>query len=115
MFARIGAKFIMVAVAVALVFFGVGLIGLAIAAQLTPHYGVACADAMAGAILLAPPLFWAIVVMIARPRRREAPPKNDLMNLVFSALARETPWAAVVGASLLGLTNLFLNRNKPKN
>ncbi len=36
------------------------------------------------------------------------------MNSIFTALARETPWAAVVGAGLLGVTNLFLNRNKNK-
>jgi hypothetical protein len=37
MFARLGAKAVMMAVAIALVFFGIGLIGLAIATALTPH------------------------------------------------------------------------------
>jgi hypothetical protein len=65
--------------------------------------------------LLLPPLFWAVAVCIARPRR--APPSSggrDLMNSIFAALARETPWAAVLGAGLVGMANLFLNRNKAK-
>ena len=36
------------------------------------------------------------------------------MNSLFTALARETPWVAVVGAGLVGAANLFLNRNKAK-
>ena len=36
------------------------------------------------------------------------------MNSLFTAMARETPWAAVVGAGLVGAFNLFLNRNKNK-
>lgn len=116
MFARLGAKAVMMTVAIALVFFGIGLIGLAIATALTPHLGAAGGYAVAGAILLLPPLFWALVVCIARPRRREVPPSGsrDLMSSIFAALARETPWAAVVGAGLVGVANLFLNRNKAK-
>jgi hypothetical protein len=116
MFARLGAKAILVAAAIALVFFGIGLIGRAIATLLTPYFGAAGGYAVAGAIFVAPPLSWAVLVC-ARPSRREAPPPSggrDLMNSLFSALARETPWAAVVGAGLVGVANLFLNRNKPK-
>ena len=115
MFARLGAKAVIMTVAVALVFFGIGLIGVAIATALAPRFGAAGGYAVAGAILLLPPLFWAVVVCIARPRR--APPPSggrDLMNSIFAALARETPWAAVLGAGLVGVVNLFLNRNKAK-
>jgi hypothetical protein len=114
MFARLSAKFVMAAAAIALVFFGVGLIGLAIATWLTPHFGAAGGYAIAGAILLLPPLLWAVLVCIARPARREPPQGRDLMSSIFAALARETPWAAVAGAGLVGLANLFLNRNKSK-
>ncbi len=115
MLTRLTAKLVMVAAAIALVFFGIGLIGLAIATLLTPHFGAAGGYAIAGAIMLVPPLLWAAIVCIARPPCREAPPNRDLMNSIFSGLARETPWAAVVGAGLVGVANLFLNRNKPKN
>jgi hypothetical protein len=116
MFARLSAKAILVAAAIALVFFGIGLIGLAIATMLAPRFGAAGGYAIAGAIFVAPPLLWAAIVCAVRPPRRQAPPAagRDLMNSLFTALARETPWAAVVGAGLVGVANLFLNRNKPK-
>jgi hypothetical protein len=116
MFARLGAKAILVVAGIALVFFGIGLIGLAIATALAPHFGIACGYAIAGAILSGPPLLWAVIVIASRPARRAVPPSGgrDLMNTLFTALARETPWAAVVGASLIGVANLFLNRNKSK-
>jgi hypothetical protein len=103
----------MAAAAVALVFFGIGLIGLAIATVLTPRFGAAGGYAIAGAILSGPPLLWAVIVA-ARPRRAPPAGTRDLMTSIFSALARETPWAAVVGAGLVGVANLVLNRHKTK-
>jgi hypothetical protein len=114
MFARLGAKAVMMAVAIALVFFGIGLIGFAVATLLMTHFGAAGGYAIAGAIFLLPPLLWATIVCIARPRRQAPPGSRDLMSSIFAALARETPWAAVVGAGLVGVANLFLNRNKAK-
>ena len=43
-------------------------------------------------------------------RRRRA--GNDLTRVLLAALAKETPWIAIVGAGLAGAANLFLNRNK---
>jgi hypothetical protein len=49
----------------------------------------------------------------ARPRRQQAPPVNsDLTRVLFAAVAKETPWVAIIGAGLVGAANLFLNRNK---
>ena len=116
MVARLGAKLGFVAAAVALVFFGIGLLGLAIATALVPFVGTALSYAIAGAILLLPPLLWAVIASASRPVRQV--PENsggrELMNSLFTAMARETPWAAVVGAGLVGVANLFLNRNKNK-
>jgi hypothetical protein len=116
MFARVGAKLIFAAAGVALVFFGIGLIGMAIAIALTPYVGAALGYAIAGAIFLLPPLLGAVIALGSRPAK---PPVQqgggrELMNSIFTALARETPWAAVAGAGLLGAVNLFLNRNKRK-
>jgi hypothetical protein len=36
------------------------------------------------------------------------------MTAIIAALAKETPWIAVVGAGLAGMAELFLNRNKPR-
>lgn len=117
MFARLSAKAVLLGAAIALVFFGVGLIGLAIATAIAPYTGTAGGYAIAGGILLLPPLIWAFAVSTAQPAKQAAPPPSggrDLMNSLIAAVARETPWVAVAGAGLVGVANLFLNRNKPK-
>jgi hypothetical protein len=115
MFARLSAKAILLAAGIALVFFGVGLIGLGIAASLEPLVGVAWADAITGALFLLPPLIWAIAIISIRPPRQEAPAgSRQIMAAIMAAVAKETPWIAVVGAGLAGVANLFLSRNKPR-
>jgi hypothetical protein len=116
MIARLTAKLVFVAAAIALVFFGIGLIGLAIATALVPYVGTALGYAIAGAILLLPPFLWALVVSASQPAKKPVAEGGgrDLMNSIFTALARETPWAAVMGAGVVGIANLFLNRNKNK-
>ncbi|MGZ5921023.1 MAG: hypothetical protein ACXWLJ_03810 [Rhizomicrobium sp.] len=117
MFARLSAKAILLAAAIALIFFGVGLIGLGIAAGLEPFVGAPWADAIAGGLFLLPPLIWAGAIVSTRPAR-PAPPANagarQIMTAIFAALAKETPWIAIVGAGLAGAADLFLNRNKPQ-
>jgi len=116
MVARLSAKLVFLAAAVALVFFGIGLLGLSIATALVPFVGAALGYAIAGAILLLPPLVWAVIASANRPVKpvQENGGGRELMNSLFTAMARETPWAAVVGAGLVGVANLFLNRNKNK-
>jgi hypothetical protein len=114
MFARLSAKAVLLAAGVALVFFGVGLIGLGIAAGLEPFVGAAWGDVITGALFLLPPLIWALAIISARPAR-PAPVdtgSRQIMTAIIAALAKETPWIAVVGAGLAGVANLFLNRNK---
>jgi hypothetical protein len=118
MFARLSAKAVLLGAAVALVFFGVGLIGLGIAASLEPLVGAAWADIITGAIFLLPPLIWAIALVSTRPPARatlaDSPGARQIVTAIFAALAKETPWIAVVGAGLAGVAELFLNRNKPR-
>lgn len=115
MFARLGAKAFLLMVGVALIFFGVGLIDLGIAAALKPYVGVAWGDVIAGAIFLVPPLIWALAVLSIRPARpKPSSGAQQVMAALFGALARETPWIAVVGAGLATVAEMFLNRGKPK-
>ena len=117
MFARLSAKVVLLAAAIALVFFGVGLIGLGIAASLEPLVGAAWADIITGAIFLLPPLIWAIALVSSRPPRpalTESTGARQIMTAIVAALAKETPWIAVVGAGLAGVAELFLSRNKPR-
>ena len=104
----------LVAAAAAMVFFGIGLIGMAIATLLAAKFGVAGGYTLAGVILLLPPLLWVLILSLSRPRRKKSEEKNEFMNSLFTTLARETPWAAVAGAGLVGIANLFLNRHKNK-
>ena len=52
MFARLAAKALFVAAAAALIFFGIGLLGVALASALAASLGVTGAYAVAGAVLL---------------------------------------------------------------
>jgi hypothetical protein len=115
MFARITAKAILAAAAIAMAFFGIGLLGMALAAALVAWLGTVGGYAVAGMVFLVPPLIWAIVTHLSRPKKQ--PVQNgaagDLTRVLFAAVAKETPWIAIVGAGLVGAANLFLNRNKP--
>ncbi len=113
MFARLSAKAMLVAGLAAMVFFGIGLIGLAIATWLAMQFGAAGGYLIAGGILLAIPTLWILVWLAARPRKKPEE-KPDFASSIFATLARETPWAAVLSAGLVGALNLFLNRNKNK-
>lgn len=112
MFARLTAKAILAAAAIAMAFFGIGLLGMALAHALVQALGVAGGYALAGAILLMPPLIWVVAGTIARPRKPPPPPPaNELLRTLLAAVARDKPWLAVVGTGLVSAISMFLNRN----
>lgn len=113
MLARLGAKAVLLAIGLGMAFFGVGLLGIALATSLIVHFGAAGAFALAGGVLLLPPFFWAIARLAFRPKRPPPPPPG-LMTTLITAVAKEAPWAAVIGAGLTGAVEMFLNRNKPR-
>lgn len=112
MFARLTAKAILAAAAIAMAFFGIGLLGMALASALVAVLGTAGGYAVAGAAFLLPPLLWAIVIRLSRPRKQPPPVNNELTRVLLAAVAKEAPWLAIIGAGLAGAANLFLNRNK---
>jgi hypothetical protein len=112
MFARLTAKAILAAAAIAMAFFGIGLIGMAIAAALVSALGPVGGYAVAGIVFLVPPLVWAIVIHVSRPKQAPPPANNELTRALLAAVAKETPWLAIIGAGLAGAANMFLNRNK---
>ena len=112
MFARLTAKAIFAVIAIAMAFFGIGLLGMALAAALVAVLGKVGAYAAAGAVLLVPPLIWAVTASLSRPRKKPAPTHNELTRVLLAAVAKETPWIAIVGAGLAAAANMFLNRNK---
>jgi hypothetical protein len=112
MFARLTAKAILAAAALAMAFFGIGLLGMALASWLVKAIGPVGGYALSGVVLLVPPLVWAIVTHLSRPKKQPAPANNDLTRVLLAAVAKETPWIAIIGAGLAGAANMFLNRNK---
>ena len=112
--ARLGAKFVMLAMGLGMAFFGVGLLGVALASGLVGQFGVAGAYAIAGGVLLLPPLFWALIRLAIRPAKPTPPPASGILAALVAAVAKETPWIALVGAGIGGLAEMFLNRNKPR-
>ena len=112
MFARLTAKAVLAAAALAMAFFGIGLLGMALASWLVRAIGPVGGYALSGAVLLVPPLLWAVVTHLSRPRKQPASANNELTRVLLAAVAKETPWIAIIGAGLASAANLFLNRNK---
>lgn len=112
MFARLTAKAVLAAIAIAMSFFGIGLLCMALATWLVKAIGPVGGYALSGAVLLVPPLVWAVVTHLARPPKQSATAGNELTKVLLAAVAKETPWIAIIGAGLASAANLFLNRNK---
>ncbi|HET7083913.1 MAG TPA: hypothetical protein VFI23_04025 [Rhizomicrobium sp.] len=112
MLARLTAKVIFTTIAIAMAFFGVGLLGLALANFLVTALGPAGAYAVAGAVLLGPALLWAVILRLSRPRKPPPAANNELTRVLLAAVAKETPWIAIIGAGLASVASMFLNRGK---
>ena len=112
---RLGAKAVLLAAGAGMAFFGVGLLGFALASSIIALFGVAGATAIAGGVLLLPPLFWALARLAFKPKPPPPPPPASKMVMaLMAAVAKETPWMAIVGAGVAGAVDMFLNRNKSK-
>jgi hypothetical protein len=114
MIGRLSAKAVMLAIGLGMAFFGVGLLGAALAASLVALFGIAGALAIAGGVLLLPPLFWAVGRLLFKPRKPPPPPTSGIVTALLAAVAKETPWIAIIGAGIAGAADMFLNRNKPR-
>lgn len=109
MFGRLISKAVFLAIILGAVFFGIGLLGFALAHALVSVVGVAAAYAIAGGALFAVALVLLAFMTLLRPRK---PPPSELTKVLLAAVAKETPWLAIVGAGLASAAKMFLNRNK---
>jgi hypothetical protein len=112
---KAAAGAVLALIGVAMIVFGVGFLAYAIASALAPALGVAGGAAVTGAIFVGPPFFWAIIMLALR---RPPPPKpviapSGLWMALFAAIARETPWVAIVGAGLVAAAEIFF-ANRPR-
>jgi len=110
MFGRLISKAVLIAIVLSAVFFGIGLLGFALAHVLVSAVGVAAAYAIAGGVLWAIALVLLAFMALSRPRK--PPPSSELTKVLLAALAKETPWLAILGAGLASAAKMFLNRNK---
>jgi len=115
MFARLSAKALLLAAAAALVFFGIGLLGIALASALVVHFGAAGAYAVTGAVMLVLALLVVgLMALFNKPRRPPPPPPGAFLGMLLGGLARDVPWAAVLSAGLAGVAEMLLRRKKAR-
>jgi len=112
MFARLASKALILAAIAALIFFGVGLLGVALASALATALGLAGAYAVAGGVMLLLALVIVGLMALMKPRRPPPPPPAAFLTMLLGGLAKDLPWAAVLSAGLAGLTEMVLKRNK---
>jgi hypothetical protein len=112
MFARLSAKALLLTAAAALIFFGVGLLGMAMASALVALLGTAGAYAVTGAVMLFLSLVIVGLMALAKPRRPPPPAAGAFATMLLGALAKDLPWAAVVSAGIAGVTEMLLRRNR---
>ena len=117
---KIGAGAVLAVIGLMLVILGVGYLGMAIVTALTPSLGAAGAYAVTGGIFVGPAFFWAMLTLLLT-RRPPPPPKAELGNaerglwtVLFAAIAKETPWIAIVGAGLVAVAEIFFATRKKK-
>lgn len=112
MFARLASKALILAAAAALIFFGIGLLGVALATALVTFLGAAGAYAIAGAVMLLLALVAVGIMALSKPRRPPPPPPGAFFTMLLGGLAKDLPWAAVLSAGLAGITELLLKRTR---
>ncbi len=117
--ARMGAKAaaaaVLALIGVALIFFGVGFLAYALASALAPALGVSGGAAVTGAVFVVPPFVWALIMLsLRRPARKPVIPPNGLWMTLFAAIARETPWIAILGAGVVAAAEIFLSNRTRK-
>jgi hypothetical protein len=112
---KAAAAMVLALIGVALIFFGVGFLAYALATALSPALGIAGGAAVTGAMFVVPPFIWAIIMLaLRRPRPRPVVPPDSLWMALFMAIAKETPWVAIVGAGLVAAAEIFLSRRPGK-
>lgn len=112
MFARLSAKALVFVAAAALIFFGVGLLGVALASSLVAVAGITGAYALAGGTMLLLALVIVGLMALLKPRRPPPPPPGAFLTMLLGGLAKDLPWAAVLSAGVAGITEMLLKRNR---
>ncbi|MEJ0027456.1 MAG: hypothetical protein WDN01_15635 [Rhizomicrobium sp.] len=106
--AKIAAASVLAVIGLLLVVFGVGFLSYALVLALTPLLGAAGGAAVTGAVFVGPPVLWAgIVLMRGPPKPKPTALPSSLWMALFAAIAKETPWIAIVGAIVVAGAEMF--------
>ena len=113
--AKIAAGAVLAVIGLLLVVFGVGFLSYALALALTPYLGAAGGAAVTGAIFVGPPVLWAaLALMRAPPKPKKVVAPSSLWMALFGAIAKETPWIAIVGAIVIAAAEMFFGGRSRK-
>lgn len=96
---RIAATAVLALIGVAQILVGVCLLGYGLAATLELSLGVAGGYAMAGAIMLAPPLIWAVIKTWVRPTPRPDLGWRQMIQDAAFVLSQRKTWHVLGHAS----------------
>ncbi len=113
---RIAAMAVLALIGLLLIVFGVWYLAFALAAALTPALGIAGGTAVTGAIFVGPVFLWAVIILLLRrpPPPRPVAAPSGLWLTLFAAIAKETPWIAIIGGGLMAAAEMFLSSRKRK-
>jgi hypothetical protein len=111
---RIAAMVVLGLIGLLLIVFGVWYLAFALAAALTPSLGVAGGTAVTGGIFVGPVFLWAIIILLLRrpPPPKPVAPPSGLWLTLFAAIAKETPWIAIIGGGLMAAAEMFLSSRR---
>lgn len=112
--ARIAAAAVLALIGLLLIVFGVGYLVYALALALTPALGAAGGAALTGGIIVGPVFLWAIIILSLRRAPPKPAPGSGLWLALAAAVAKETPWIAIVGTGLVAVAEMFLLRSRRK-
>lgn len=111
--AKIAAGAVLGVIGLLLIVFGVGFLCYALSLALTPYLGAAGGAAVTGAVFVGPPVLWAAVVLGKSPPKPKAPEApSSLWMALFAAIAKETPWVAILGAIAIAAAEMFFVRRR---
>jgi hypothetical protein len=113
--AKIAAIAVLAVIGLLLVVFGVGFLAYALCVAIQPALGLAGGAAVTGAIFVGPPVLWAALTLMTTPKpkpKTHTLPVGGLWTALFGAIAKETPWIAIIGTVLVGVAEMLLNRRK---
>lgn len=111
MIAKAAAGIVFGFIAVAMILVGVAFAGYATFTALAIPLGAPGAAALTALVMLIGPLLFIVAAALFRPRPKQVLNEAFVVNL-FSGLAKQKPFLAMLGAGLLGAAGILLRKRR---